>query len=520
MPDYQLQIKQLVDYPRCRLYRQFMQSLINDRNIRTNGGSGLFYYTVLCSYTNFRTSYRYLDGISYTVYPGEWVCSIKELSAWFRTRFHHQVFSILDELQKKNLISYLVLGHKKAIKYKIRNWKEHNTVLDYNCPCQKDTGFFFMPVATAAELIGSGRCSEMDVVLDLWISTIYNNNQVQGSDIGPVVYLRNGTGCPLVTYQELAARWGLSKTTTGRLLKKLNQMDYISLTAFPGRTGSVIYLRNYLSTMFQISDVLIDKEEIAMCLNLNITLPDEPDAEMASSLAPDGGQQAAMPEAEMPHPETNIPGMPHTTCGADFITMLSSACDADSSSTPTPACVADSLAALPSACKANPSATLPSACETDRPATLPSMYEASSPAMPSSAHTATFPGVPGHGYEADFSEFLAGGHTICVSKKLSSVSKTHIGIIIEKLAQVLDSQGISCFRCPKSTYKLLPLSDDCREEYIHARATIGTIFLLTVLCASGRPVRTFELTLTPIQGQNCQSEKAEKKKEDGRIDLA
>jgi hypothetical protein len=25
-----------------------------------------------------------------------------------------------------------------VIKYKIRDWKKHNTVLDYNCPCQKD----------------------------------------------------------------------------------------------------------------------------------------------------------------------------------------------------------------------------------------------------------------------------------------------------------------------------------------------------------------------------------------------
>ena len=42
MPDYQLEIKQVVDYPRCRIYREFVQTLIADRSIRTNGGSGLF----------------------------------------------------------------------------------------------------------------------------------------------------------------------------------------------------------------------------------------------------------------------------------------------------------------------------------------------------------------------------------------------------------------------------------------------------------------------------------------------
>lgn len=89
MSEYALQIKQVVDYPRCRIYRQFIQSLINDSNLRTSGGSDLFYYTVLCSYANFRTSYRRLDGISYTVYPSEWICSVKELCSWFRTRFQH-----------------------------------------------------------------------------------------------------------------------------------------------------------------------------------------------------------------------------------------------------------------------------------------------------------------------------------------------------------------------------------------------------------------------------------------------
>ena len=274
MSEYQLQIKQIVDYPRCRIYRQFIQSLINDQSIRTNGGSGLFYYTVLCSYANFRTSYRRIDGISYTIYPGEWICSTKELSAWFRTHFQCQAIEILDELQKNNLISYLPLGRGKIIKYKIRGWNKHNTVLDYNCPCQKDTGFFFMPVTAATELVSVGRCSEMDIVLDLWLSAIYNDAQVQGSELGPVVYLRNGTGSPLVNYNELANRWGISKATVGRILKKLTELEYISLMTFPGKTGSVIYLQNYLSTMFQISDVLIDKEEVAMSLNIHITLPD------------------------------------------------------------------------------------------------------------------------------------------------------------------------------------------------------------------------------------------------------
>lgn len=29
--------------------------------------------------------------------------------------------------------------------------------------------------------------------------------------------------------------------------------------SFPGRSGSVIYLRSYLSTMFQISDTMVER---------------------------------------------------------------------------------------------------------------------------------------------------------------------------------------------------------------------------------------------------------------------
>lgn len=35
MQNYQMQLKQLVDFPRCRIYREFVQSIIKDRSIRT-----------------------------------------------------------------------------------------------------------------------------------------------------------------------------------------------------------------------------------------------------------------------------------------------------------------------------------------------------------------------------------------------------------------------------------------------------------------------------------------------------
>ena len=110
----------------------------------------------------------------------------------------------------------------------------------------------------------------MDIVLDLWVHAIYNDGQVQGSELGPVVYFRNCTGSPLTSFSDLALRWGISKATVSRILNKLQEKKYISLVSFTGRHGSVIYLCNYLSTMFNISDVMIDKEEVSMAFQVPI----------------------------------------------------------------------------------------------------------------------------------------------------------------------------------------------------------------------------------------------------------
>ena len=385
MPDYQLELKQIVEYPRCRIYRQFIRTLMEDRSIRVSGGSGLFYFTVLCSYANFRMSYKRIGGINYTIYPGEWVCKIEEVTEWFRTRCQWQALSILDKLQEQRLITYTRLGRGKVIKFKIKGWRHFNTILDYNAPCQKDTGFFFLPISKAAEIVSAERCSEMDAVLDLWMNTIYNDEQVQGSEIGPVAYMRNGTGSPLIGYADLALRWGLSKATAGRILKKLEEKDYLSLLIFPGRHGSVISLKNYLSTMFQISDVMIDKEEIAMSLSIKISIPE------------------SVPPEE---PESSSPGIQLFVSDSEF-----------------------------------------------------------------------------------------------------SVSKTHIEIIIQKVAEMLIAQGLSCCGCPKSIYKLSPLSPACKEEFYPQSSKQGggypqaERFSLEIVCEGLKKTFLFELTLIPVENK-------------------
>lgn len=119
-----------------------------------------------------------------------------------------------------------------------------------------------------------GKYSEMDMLPDMWIHAIYNNPSVQGSYSGPVVYYRNHTDNPVTSFQTLGDRWSHSKTTVSRILKKFEEMNLITLVSFTGKHGSIIYLNDYLSVMFDISDVIIDKEEIAMTMKLPIHIPE------------------------------------------------------------------------------------------------------------------------------------------------------------------------------------------------------------------------------------------------------
>lgn len=88
--EYQLELKQIVDYPRCRIYREFVRRLMNDPNFRTHGSSYLYYYIVLCSYANFRSSYRKWTELPTWCLQANGSAHHRNCPSWFRTRFQHQ----------------------------------------------------------------------------------------------------------------------------------------------------------------------------------------------------------------------------------------------------------------------------------------------------------------------------------------------------------------------------------------------------------------------------------------------
>ena len=77
----------------------------------------------------------------------------------------------------------------------------------------------------------------------------------------------------------------------------------------------------------------------------------------------------------------------------------------------------------------------------------------------------------------------------CVSGQAGCVSKPHMKNIVQKVAQILATQGVSCCECPRTQYKLYPLSD-CKETDLR--------YSLQIVCLDGKMPYRFELTLTPI----------------------
>lgn len=356
--NYQLELKQIVDFPRCRIYREFIQTLMKDRSIRTNGGSCLFIFS---SYVLMQITVP-LIGTSNTLLTKLFLENGSVLLKNYRFTSAkipapgHIHTGYPGRAKPSNL---LTTRKNKIIQYKIKDWPKDNTALSYNYPCKKTSGFLF-PIADVHKLIGLGKCSEMDALLDLWIHAVYNDPSVQGSDAGPVVYFRNQTGNPLFSYQELARRWKQSKSSVSRLLKKLEDTDMITLISYSGKHGSMVYLRNYLSVMFNISDVMIDKEEIAMKMQLPIHIPKD-----------------------------TLPVKNNSECVSESIT----------------------------------------------------------------------------------------DEQIIVSQEGSCVPESHIKAIVRKVAEILEIQGISCCRCPKTKYILSPLSA-CKDSIY--------LYSLRIICPWGK----------------------------------
>lgn len=266
MVEYQLKIKQREIYPRCRVNLGFFQSLLDNRDIHTNGCPGLFLYTALCSCVSPRKNRVQFAETSFAIDPGEWVCPVGELMDVLRLNTRRQLLDTLWVMQNRNLLQYTLLDRGNMVKYKINGWERTNHVLTSDCPNQNEISFFFLPAVTAAELISSVKCSEMDILLDLWFSAVYQDRRVKGSYSSPLVFFRNDTPSATVTYDMLSQRWGLSKGKVQHILQKFENLGYIALHGSAGRPEILIYLADGLGAIFHVSDIMLDKDDLPMSM--------------------------------------------------------------------------------------------------------------------------------------------------------------------------------------------------------------------------------------------------------------
>lgn len=77
---------------------------------------------------------------------------------------------------------------------------------------------------------------------------------------------------------------------------------------------------------------------------------------------------------------------------------------------------------------------------------------------------------------------------ITVSESESCVPESHMKFIIQKVVELLKTQGIPCCECPKTRYILSPLSA-CKD--------IFNTFTLNIICPYGNAAYRFELSVSP-----------------------
>ena len=186
-----------------------------------------------------------------------------ELCERLYLRTHRQVRAVLRQLTDLHLIEVWGGLPRQTCPFQNLLLAENQHHAFLLSPCPKDTGFFFFPVVQIPDLIDAGRCSEADMLLDLWMNTVYQDARVPGSALGPVVCYRADGALPLVSCAVLAKRWGVSKATVHRVLKKFEQLSLVAVHRYPGKRGSVIVMQGYLSTMFSVEDTCPTRQALA-----------------------------------------------------------------------------------------------------------------------------------------------------------------------------------------------------------------------------------------------------------------
>ncbi len=133
---------------------------------------------------NFRFSYRRIERTSYLVSPGEWICTLNDPDSPAAAEAAQAGSADVRASRKSSTISPSACWPAGgSLSLKSPPGRKSNTVLDYNAPCQKDAGFFFLPYCHPERTDRHGEMPELDILLDLWLHTVYRDERVQGARI-------------------------------------------------------------------------------------------------------------------------------------------------------------------------------------------------------------------------------------------------------------------------------------------------------------------------------------------------
>lgn len=129
MPDYQLQIRQLITYPRCRIYREFLQTLIETRT-STPTDVPVFFVIQTCALlpASAQRTCGWRGLATPSAQEGASARLVAGLTRTLRLRSRCKTLELLQAMEDRGLLHYTLLGRGKLVRYKILDWQRCSCV--------------------------------------------------------------------------------------------------------------------------------------------------------------------------------------------------------------------------------------------------------------------------------------------------------------------------------------------------------------------------------------------------------
>lgn len=238
--------KQRLNYHLHKVSRKFVFEII--KNFTNLHGCGLFAYVSLLAHANSNFKKR-IKAVYAWVKGNE-----KYFKKILNVKNKKEVFRQLDVLKDVGLINYRIKDDE-IIVFMLEGTVDidcappRKKIIAQYAAIKSHTGYFFVNENNVDDLIKrSDFYSEADILVDLWLNTIFNDKDVDLSTT-PIVYLDENRNNPemniSVTTAQLSRRWGCSYGRVNKLLKKIESQQLIQIYILPN-IGTVIFNKAYI----------------------------------------------------------------------------------------------------------------------------------------------------------------------------------------------------------------------------------------------------------------------------------